>query len=157
MHVHVLSGRLLLSQNCMCITCSRRSTTGPWTSSVQFMLILIISFCSLHHFRSEILLINKNVLSISCFPYMLHFRPSSILVSLDYVTRLFEYGNYISSDGMLIDEWWIAKDLQGNDHGLIEVLAGIFSGVTEENHEESQSGWQLYGPIFEADTSRMQV
>jgi hypothetical protein len=26
------------------------------------------------------------------------------------------------SDSSMIDEWWIGKDLEGNNHGLIKVL-----------------------------------
>jgi hypothetical protein len=34
-----------------------------------------------------------------------------------------------------LDEWWIVKDLEGSDHGLIEVLSGNFPGGTEKYHE----------------------
>jgi hypothetical protein len=32
--------------------------------------------------------------------------------------------------------WWIGKDSEGSDHGLIEVLSRNFPGGCEENHEE---------------------
>jgi hypothetical protein len=126
----------------MCISFSQMSTTE--LSLNQFNTAhayLIISFCSLQCFRRGILPFNKNVMCISCFPCTLHFWPSSKLVCLGYLTTLFEHGKSIASSNMMMDESWIANDLQENDRGLIEVLTGIFlEGLKKITKNLSQDG-----------------
>jgi hypothetical protein len=46
----------------------------------------------------------------------------------------FQYSDYIASDGRVIDEWWIGKDLGGSSHSVIELLSWNFLGGTEENY-----------------------
>jgi hypothetical protein len=43
----------------------------------------------------------------------------------------FQYKVYIASDDMMIDEWWMWKDLGRSGHDLIEVLSRHFSGLRE--------------------------
>jgi hypothetical protein len=38
----------------------------------------------------------------------------------------------------MADERRVGKDLEGNDHGLIEVLFWHLPGGTEENHKRTQ-------------------
>jgi hypothetical protein len=46
----------------------------------------------------------------------------------------------IASNCRIIDEEWIVKDFEGSSHKLIEALSRHLFGVTEEIHEEPQSG-----------------
>jgi hypothetical protein len=47
--------------------------------------------------------------------------------------------DYIASKVRMAEKWWVRKDLEGNDNGLIEVLFWHLPGGTEENHKKSES------------------
>jgi hypothetical protein len=44
---------------------------------------------------------------------------------------------YIASNGRMMDEWWIGRDLEGSCHIQIEVLSLHLPGGTEENHKKT--------------------
>jgi hypothetical protein len=45
----------------------------------------------------------------------------------------------IASNGGMIQWWWVGKDLEGNDRGLIETLAQPFPRGVEENLKKNSS------------------
>jgi hypothetical protein len=57
---------------------------------------------------------------------------------VDYLTTLFQYPG-VTAPGGVIDEWWIIKDLEGNDRDPIEVLSRQLAGGTEEKHKNPVS------------------
>jgi hypothetical protein len=63
----------------------------------------------------------------------------------------------LESNGRVIGEWWIRKDLEGSRHGFIEVLSRHLPREIEENHEKLQSGYPVSRPRFEQTTSGIWV
>jgi hypothetical protein len=51
----------------------------------------------------------------------------------------------------------LEKDLEGNDHDLIEVLSQHLPGETEKYNYKSQSGEVMPPLIFERSTCRMRM
>jgi hypothetical protein len=45
----------------------------------------------------------------------------------------------MASDDRMVDDWWIAKNLEGGGRGLFELLSRNFPIGSEENHEKSVS------------------
>jgi hypothetical protein len=56
----------------------------------------------------------------------------------------------VASKGLMIDEWWIWKNMKGSSNGLFEVLPRHFSGWAEENHKNPPSVWPVFRPTSKA-------
>jgi hypothetical protein len=56
-------------------------------------------------------------------------------------------------DGRVIDKLEI-RNLEGSDHGLIEILSQHLSGMTEKYCEIPQSGYAVFRQMFQLNTSR---
>jgi hypothetical protein len=59
----------------------------------------------------------------------------SLLNFLWVIFGCYHWLDYIASNYMTINGWWIGKNLEGSGRGLFEVLSQHLSGETEENHE----------------------
>jgi hypothetical protein len=74
-----------------------------------------------------------------------------------YFCGLFYDAISITSNGTMIDEWWIVTDLKGNGLGLTEVLSWNLPGSTEKDREEPQSGTLVLRSWFKPSTSGIRV
>lgn len=55
---------------------------------------------------------------------------------MGYLTP-FQYSDCKASDGKMIAEWWIMKNLEGSGHGIVEVLSRNLLGRTRKPRKPS--------------------
>jgi hypothetical protein len=90
-----------------------------------------------------------------------------LTVSLEYITQIiiiylfmcdilgrYQYRVCIASTGRMIDEWWIWKDLEGSDIGIIETVFRNLLGGNQESTEYLSQYCQCLGWWFEPRTTR---
>jgi hypothetical protein len=64
---------------------------------------------------------------------------------------------YVESNCMISDEWWIVKNFEWFLSSLIEVLSWCLLGRTEENHFEAQSWYPVSRRSTEPSISQIQM
>lgn len=60
------------------------------------------------------------------------------------------------SKGLGDREWCIGRNVNGNGRDIFKGKISVFTGGTEENHGQPETGLSVFQPTFEQDTCRIQ-